>query len=298
MYKKGFFSIALSVAIILIVGLDKEKNTQAKEEQEQQQQQPKKDQIKQEVFGYQTYEEIVETLKSWEKTSPETLEVEKFGKGLKNHYLRICNEKSPSDNVVLLTACIHGNEPLATSVMMSFVCKLISEKDFFDDRTIYFIPVLSIETYPKSRYVNGTDPNRDFHKNKSIELVEDIKELFLKIKPDAVLSGHTYGRVFLYPWGHTTEKSPKHEEYSSLAKDMSKLSGYGNKRICELYGHPIKGTESDWYDSNGAFSMVIEFGTHQRKPTKSESEVELNKTYKAMMLFIREAVKLPTKNLS
>jgi len=283
MYKKGLLSIILSFALVLVLCLNKEQSPLPYEKQKEE---PKRE-IKQEIFGYQSYEEIIKTFKSWESSQPEIIDVVEFGK-LKNHYLRISDEKSPSDKVIMLTACIHGNEPLSTSVMMSFVSKLLSEQEIFKTRTIYFIPIISLEAYPSSRHVNGLDPNRDFDKNNNVAPVRDIKELFLKIKPDAVLSGHTYGRVFLYPWGHTREKNPRHESYSKMVEQMSKLSGYGNKRICELYGRPIKGTESDWYDSHGAFSIVIEFGTHQRKPTREESKIELDKTYNAILYFIKE----------
>ncbi len=52
---------------------------------------------------------------------------------------------------------------------------------------------------------------------------------------------------------------------------------------------PIHGTEVDWYYQNGAFAIVMEFGTHQRLPSKEEIDSEWNMTWKAFLLFLEKA---------
>ena len=52
---------------------------------------------------------------------------------------------------------------------------------------------------------------------------------------------------------------------------------------------PIFGTEVDWYYRNGSIPIVIEFGTHQRIPTDKDIQIEFDKTYEAMLHFIKEA---------
>ena len=70
---------------------------------------------------------------------------------------------------MLVTAGIHGNEPLSTSVTMSYMCYLLSQygKDIeltklIDETTIYYVPVVSPDSYPYSRHVDSVDPNRNF----------------------------------------------------------------------------------------------------------------------------------------
>lgn len=263
------------------------------------------------LSGHQEYDEIVETLKSWESKAPDLLEIGTFGrttKGREQHYIRISNECTPSDKVVMITACIHGNEPLSTSVLMACVGRMVSlyGKDdditrLVDSRTVYFVPVVSPDTYPHSRHVDGVDPNRDFPTlkdpdRKSVPPVGNLREFFLNVRPRGVLSGHTYGRVYLVPWGDSRKDNPCKEEYERVALEMGSMSDYRHIRACDLYGSPIFGTETDWYHRNGAFAMVMEIGTHQRKASKKEVEAETDRVFGAVMHFVRESAEVDLKS--
>jgi hypothetical protein len=267
---------------------------------------PKSPNIKNVLFGHQEYDEIIKTFNSWENESPELIDVETYGKTKLNketYYLKISNEYNPSDKIVLITSCIHGNEPLATSTLMCFMANLINDygkdpevTDLIDTRTIYFIPVVSPDSYPNKRHVDGVDPNRNFSKENSIKPVQNLKNLFLKIKPKSVLSGHTYGRIFLIPWGDTENNNPNQEDYIKIAKKMCEYSKYKYQRACEMYNKPIFGTEIDWFHKNGSFSIVMEFGTHQKKSTLEESKKEFERTSKAIKFFIKESIEITIKN--
>jgi len=281
-------------------------NTQQKEQIK-----PKSPEINEYFFGYQSYKEISETFKNWEQEASDLVEIGTYGKTTKgedHYYLKISNEYSPGNEIVLITACIHGNEPWSTSVIMSYAGKLLSSygKDetltkLIDSRVIYFIPVVSPDSYPFSRSVDGVDPNRNFPTLKepekiSVIPIKNLQDFFLKIKPDSVLSGHTYGRVFLIPWGDSTKNNPNISDYERIASSMSKLSGYKYQRACEMYNKPIYGTETDWYHRHKAFAMVMEFGSHQRKPSLEETKSEFNKTFEAFIYFIQESVNVNIQN--
>jgi hypothetical protein len=266
--------------------------------------------IERHLYAHQTYDEILSTIKEWESAAPELAEVSSYGKtsdGLKQYYLKIGNKLAPSDKTVLVTACIHGNEPLSTSTVMAYAGKLLSAygedeaiTELVNSRTIYFVPVVSPDSYPDSRRVEGKDPNRDFPTLKnpekiSVSPVENLKNLFLKIKPDSVLAGHTFGRVYLIPWGDSKKDNPNVAEYERISSQMCALSNYDLKKASELYNRPIYGTEIDWYHRNGAFAMVAEFGTHQRKPTLLETTREFERTFKAFLLFVKESTEVKIK---
>ena len=261
--------------------------------------------------GYRSYEEIVSTVKGWESDSSELLETGVYGRmpsGLENFYFKVSNEREAAKNRVLVTACIHGNEPWSTSTVLAYAGRLISEygRDervtrILDSTEIYFVPVVSPDTYPHSRLVGGLDPNRDFPSSKnpektSVPPVQNLRDFFLDLRPDAVLSGHTYGRVYLVPWGETRSQNPNAEDYERIASRMASMSGYSWKKTSQLYGRPIVGTESDWYHLNGSFAMVVEFGTHQKRPDKRETEAELERTFESFLFFLEESPSVNIRN--
>lgn len=264
-------------------------------------------QVSTQIPSYLNYNGIIRQLKKWDEEASELTEVGEYGKttrGIGRYYIRVTNEKKAHRHrkqKVLITACIHGNEPLSTSVVMGCIGTILAKfssspeiADLLDEREIYFVPVVSPNSYPKSRHVHGVDPNRNFptHQNpnkKSVPPVEDIKNFMSKHKFDAVISGHTWGRVYLYPWGDRRETTINQKDYNRILGEMCRLSGYRKMPIHRLYGTPIYGTEADWYYRQGAFAIVMEFGEHQRIPTREEILIEFNKTFEAIIHFVKEA---------
>ena len=257
------------------------------------------------IPSYLNYNGIIRQLQQWDKEAPSLTEVGQYGtttKGVGRYYIRVTNEKiTHPKQKVLITACIHGNEPLSTSVVMGCIGTILYKfssssemADLLDKREIYFVPVVSPNSYPKSRHVHGVDPNRNFptHRNPdkvSVPPVKDIKNFMVKHKFDAVISGHTWGRVYLYPWGCQRAVTSHQRDYDRILGEMCRLSGYRKMPIHKLYGTPIYGTEADWYYHQGAFAIVMEFGEHQKIPTREEILIEFNKTFEAIIYFAKEA---------
>jgi hypothetical protein len=281
--------------------------------------------------GHLSYDQTIKTMKKWSEEAPELAEVGSYGstkRGQICQYIRISNRRITSEKPrVLITACIHGNEPLSASVTMWYASDLLSNygKDdeitkLVDEREIYFVPVVSPDSYPSQRMVDGVDPNRDFpnwnnKSHHSVAPVQAIQDLFEQVRPKAVMSGHTWGRVYLTPFGDSLTRCPDHEAIISFVGKMCSLSGYRQMRACEMYNangstnnppirvsegesvlQAIKGTEIDWYYRRGAFAIVTEYGTHQRIPSESDTRTEFDKTFGAFKLFVWKAplVKLST----
>jgi hypothetical protein len=279
--------------------------------------------------GHLDYKDIILQLDKWQKEAPDFVDRGTYGQSAKNqplHYIRITNKVAVNiapRKVVLITACIHGNEPLATSTVMAFIGNMLADyesnadvKNLLDNRDIYFVPVVSPDSFPSSRFVDGVDPNRNFPtlKNpnlKSSPSVQGLRELVLKIKPNAVISGHTWGRVFLFPYGDDMKNCPDYDSYKTLTGKMGQMCGYRHMRACDMYGGngglnnpppknvhdqghdfsmiPIYGSEVDWYYRQGAFAIVMEMGNHQRVPSMEDTRVEFEMTYRAVLTFINEA---------
>lgn len=289
------------------------------------QQQPIQNKISKVQPSYMNYTATVAQLKQWNQEAPEMTEVGTYGKsaaGADLYYLRLNNKRtSGSKPVVLITACIHGNEPLCSSTTMWYIGDMLDKygKDeeitqIVDSRDIYFVPVVSPDSYPNRRQVDGVDPNRDFPSpsrpnHRSCAPVQAIQDLFNRIKPKAAMSGHTWGRVYLTPYGDTMTPPPNHDQITLVMNKMKALSGYRCIRACEMYQQggglnnppirtmgrswgksvPIHGGDVDWYYRGGAFSIVCEYGTHQRIPTDDDTRQEFTKTYKAFLVFLKEA---------
>ena len=255
--------------------------------------------------SYLTYTQIVQQLKTWNNEAPNLTEVGVYGESTKLnklYYIKLTNKNIKTNKpVVLIHGCIHGNEPLSTCCVMNYIGSMLNGylkstevTELLNTRDIYFVPLLSPDSHPDSRFVDRVDPNRDFPgptrpNHQSSKSVQAIQDLFTKIKPSAVISGHTFGRVYLYPYGYTYKKSANDADYMKLLSKMSEMSGYRIDRICNNYPTPITGTEADWYYQNGAISIVVEFGTHQKIPTKQEIGYEYDKTWNAFLHFCKEA---------
>lgn len=266
---------------------------------------PATPQISETTPPYLDYQQTIAQIKKWNTEAPDFTEVGTYGKskqGKDLYFLRITNKlhQAPKPKV-LITACIHGNEPWASGCVMAYTGKLLGEygkdkevTELLNTREIYIVPVVSPDSYPNSRHVDGVDPNRDFPgpsrpNYKSTPSVQAIQDLFEKIKPNAVISGHTHGRIFLTPYGDKNPLCPNDADYKRIVGEMARLSNYKLDRACNMYGRPIYGSEVDWYYRNKALSIVMEFGTHQRKPTHEEIKEETKRTWAGVLLFIKEA---------
>ena len=133
---------------------------------------------------------------------------------------------------VLVHACIHGGETLACSTTMAMIGTMLSEygtvketTDIINTRDIYFVPVLSPDTYPKMRFVDGVDPNRDFPHpkrpdHKSVPPIDAIQKFFLMHKFDAAMSGHTSGRFYWAPFADSTVPPAHIKDYDRVLGEM------------------------------------------------------------------------------
>jgi len=161
------------------------------------------------------------------------------------------------------------------------------------------------------------DPNRNFPgpanpNRKSVAPVAAVQDLFNKVRPKAVISGHTWGQVYLIPHGDKMTNCPNHADYERIIGKMAQMSQYRWIRACDMYkgdgslnnppirsigynvgmythSRPIYGSDVDWYYRAGSFAIVMEFGTHQRIPSEADTRAEFTRTLDAVLHFIKEA---------
>ncbi len=262
--------------------------------------------------AYLNYQLTVDQLKKWNSEAPEMTEVGTYGKskrGTDIYYIRINHPHHADKKKTLVTACIHGNEPLSASTVMCYIGTILDKygedkevTDLVNSRDLYFVPVISPDSYPNSREVDGVDPNRNFPTQRdpnkqSVPPIQAVRDFFLKIKPDAVISGHTYGRVYLTPWGDQNQVCSNESDYQRIMSQMASMSNYRVQRACQMYNRPIYGGEVDWYYRNGSMAIVMEFGLHQQIPSESDIRTEFDRTFKAVLFYLKEAPQVEVKSV-
>lgn len=259
------------------------------------------------VPSYLAYSATVAQLRLWKEEAPEISEVGTYGKSSAGNdlvYFRVFNPNKSSQPVVLVTAAIHGNESWSTGIIMGYIGTMLDQygndeqiTKIVDTTDVYFVPIVCPDSYPDRRESDGMDPNRNFPtpqnpEAKSVQSVQALREFFLSLRPKAVISGHTWGRVYLQPYGDTMKDPPNHADYQRIVGKMSELSQYGLIKAAQVYRRPISGSEMDWYYRRGAFAIVTEYGTHQHPPTHSEIMSEFNRTFQAFLYFLTEGPKV------
>ena len=252
------------------------------------------------TITFEPYAQVVSRLRAWQREYPKVVTVEPFGKCVDRQdiYCLALGDKSiRPKHRVLIMAAIHGNEPLAALVVLNTIQTILDHQDEFyvremlSKREVYFVPIVCPSTYGRAREIYRADPNRNFEYEPSLAPVESIKRFGRQLKFDAVLSGHTFGRVYLYPWGYTREVTPHDKQYKSLLGTMSRLSGYSTKQSCYAYPQCIRGTEGDFFYRLGACSVIMEFGlmrSHDTIPSKQDISEEFRRTYWAIIYFIKQ----------
>lgn len=251
---------------------------------------------------YLNYNEVINFLKKWNIEAPEITEFGEYGKtkqGTTCHYLRMGTIGKPE---ILIHACIHGNERLAAASLLQIMGKILNDYGresevtwLLENRNIYFVPVLSPDTYLKSRHVEGVDPNRDYPRPNNPDKVSAsplirIQEFCKQHKFAGVMSCHTTGRIYLYPSLCTPNDKQKHID---LANQMAKMSGY---RVGPI-SNSDAGYEIDWYYwKGGSVSILTELAVGSHEQPSKNIPIEANANYKAFLWFIKTAPEISLTN--
>ena len=241
--------------------------------------------------SYQSYEAL---LAKWQQEAPEHVAVSHYGSDPQCQPVVMRLYRKGSQGIpLLLHAAIHGNEPLSTSMVMSYAGRLLNEApEVLDTYDLWIVPAVSPKTFDRTREVNGRDPNRDFDSRQPVPPVAAIKELFAAVHPRAVLSAHTHSQLFMTPYGSTRQPCEDDDAYADLFGRMAKLASYRHIRGYQMYGREIYGSEMDHYHRQGACACVVEYGTHHGPHTLPEIKSEHDRTWGAFQLWLQESHKL------
>jgi hypothetical protein len=238
-----------------------------------------------------SYTEIVALLKQWAKDAPEICEFFVYGQssdGIDLTGLRVGNNTAPA---ILFESTKHGNEIRSTVATLWMLEKYLNDfgrddeiTDLLLRRNVCWVPAVSPDSYPNSRWVDGVDPNRNFpypgRLNQPIPPIQALMDLYHKYNFYGVQCGHTYGRDYFYQtFGPAEDKRTVLE----FGRRMDALTGYRTSQG----GSSPNGYDHDWFYWQGAVSYVVEFGSGRSTPPNVAID-EGRKNYPAYMMFIEE----------
>lgn len=93
----------------------------------------------------------------------------------------------------------------------------------------------------------------------------NVRTLALSRNVVTALTNHTYGRLVLYPWGHTSAPPPDYTILRALGRAIATENRYTPQPAIQLY--PTTGSSEDWmYATMGTLAYTIESGSSFHPP--------------------------------
>ncbi|MBM3237180.1 T9SS type A sorting domain-containing protein [Candidatus Poribacteria bacterium] len=146
-------------------------------------------------------------------------------------------------------------------------------------------PVTWSETY------RGTGPFSEPETQAIRDLVEEHNFVLS-------LSYHSYGNLFLYPWGYILENTPDHSTFVSMAEVAVSRNGYehGNPASGAIY--ITNGSSDDWFygeqiTKNKVFGFTPEVGEEFQPPVSKINELILENLFPNIVIALMSGMSLP-----
>jgi hypothetical protein len=173
---------------------------------------------------------------------------------------------------------------------------------------------VTVPVVQKNPDAYGIDPNRNYallwgedeNGSSSFELdqtyrgsapfsepeTQNVRELILSTNVVGVITNHTYGRLVLRPWGHTSQNSPDERVLARIGQDLADaMGGYQNMKGIGLYA--THGTTDDWaYGALAALGYTFEHGDAFHPPYANSVGREWRGVIDAFLI-MAEAVSKP-----
>ena len=110
----------------------------------------------------------------------------------------------------------------------------------------------------------------------------------------AVIDLHSYGRLILFPWGHTYKPSELDKEFKEMGNYMNQALGgrFTVEQSSSLY--PTTGSSEDWQYLQKHITYTIELGRSFHPSSKQDLETDKKDAYKAFLAFMKYLDKHPS----
>lgn len=268
--------------------------------------------------GYRDYDQVRESFETWSKSYPDIVTLVDqpdmvSGNGKPFIVAKITKDakkEHPDRPNIVITGATHGDEHLTTESILLNVEKLIKGyassprfKAMIDGANIYIVPVVSPDSFLRSRRVHGVDPNRvydypgDSSPGTKLKSANAMMEFYKAIEPAGVLDFHGAPPrgMIMYPWGYAKRKGIENDKdralHEKVVSAMGKATpGYDAGPIWStIYVAP--GTSTDYnYFAHKMLAVVIEIGGGDKSPPISEIPSKAKEIEEATWLFIEALI--------
>lgn len=224
---------------------------------------------------YLTYSQVIDSLNKWVNQYPDISKLDTIGNSVQGRFImgiKISDNPDIIENEprIRLGGCIHGNEKIATAILMHFIKYMLTNyssnqivKNLVDEREIIVVPIINPDGYQiNSRYnANGVDLNRDFgfmwdgwggssspFSQIETKYIEEHAEKFPSVFDFNYHSSPYIGSTLdtiNYPWDYHPHDPPDSLWIISLSNEYADSSGYG---ITNGY---------DWYQVTGSLQDAV-----------------------------------------
>lgn len=264
--------------------------------------------------GYRDYQEVRQSFEQWEQQFPDRVALVKrpdmvSGNGKPFIVAKITKDPQkahPKRPNVVITAATHGDEHLTTESLLINVEKLIKGyadnprfKKIIDRVNLYIVPVVSPDSYLRSRQVHGVDPNRvyDFPGDPTpgtkLKSANAMMAFYKEIGPAGVLDFHGAPPkgMIMCPWGYKKHKSIEDKSdrdlHLQVVKQMGNATpGYAAGPIWStIYVAPGNTTDHN-YLHHKMLAIVIEIGGGDKSPPISKIPQKAKEVEEATWIFV------------
>lgn len=267
--------------------------------------------------GYRDYNQVLATFQKWEQDFPELIKLEDrpymvSSNGKKLIVAKITKDAGkdhPKRPNIVITAATHGDEHLACESLLVNIEKLLKGyasndrfKKMIDRANIYIIPVVSPDSFLRSRNVHGKDPNRVYdypgktQGGRGLKSAEGIIKFYKEIVPAGVLDFHGAppSGMIMYPWGHARQQIQDEEDrkrHDTVARAMGKTTPrYKVGPIFSTIYVAPGGTVDHNYMHHDMLAIVIEIGGGQKSPPIGQIPKKAKEVEEATWIFVEALI--------
>lgn len=257
---------------------------------------------------YPPIAEIEALLKKLAQDRPDFIKYECYGRSTGNYPLMALKfsdnpQLDEAEPAILVNAATHGDELITTKILLALIDKLAQGYGvdqritrLIDENEIWIIPAVSAYGYAnRSRYVGGTDPNRDYPwpekpTHDSIPCIKHLRAFYEREKFNASIDYHAYGRMIMYPWAYTRDSAPGASKFDKLAGAMAAFNKYSYGQISKII-YVAKGSSCDYfYWKHGSTALAVEAG-RSKIPHGAEIDAVIRENMDAAIYFLENCVR-------
>lgn len=252
----------------------------------------------------------------------------KSGRGRDLFYIKISDQDAVTysgdkEPIIEMDAATHGDEWITTEATLRHIETLVKQyadgdsrvRNIFDNSEVVYIPIVSPDSFQRSRNVNGLDPNRSFPgldgrgnpqkpKGRLPAIDGLISKIYDGLNPVATLNWHGAPQqgMIMYAWGYSKGKYPEakhHPHFKGAASKMNaEVSGtkYRTGTIADViyaasnssadYVYLKRNSQVGKNSDSRSYALAIEFSGGQKKPPVSRIDHYTKETFGIALAYL------------